>query len=81
MSKGLPIVSFDCPTGPREIVEDGRTGLLVPEGDEEALAAALRELIEDAPRRRRFGAAALEAARAYELGAVGRRWEALLGGL
>jgi glycosyltransferase involved in cell wall biosynthesis len=78
MTKGLPVVSFDCPTGPREIVDDGRNGILVPDGDEDALAAALLELIEDVPRRRRYGAAALQTARGYELEAVGRRWQALL---
>jgi glycosyltransferase involved in cell wall biosynthesis len=78
MSMGLPIVSFDCPTGPREIVEHGRTGLLVPDGDIEALAGAIRELIDDEERRRAYGRAASAAAAEYSVGAVGRRWDALL---
>jgi glycosyltransferase involved in cell wall biosynthesis len=78
MSKGVPVVSFDCPTGPREIVEDDRNGLLVPAKDIEALAAGMLTLIRDEPRRLRYGAGALETAREYALDAIGPRWDELL---
>ncbi len=78
MSKGLPVVSYDCPRGPSEILSDGRDGVLVPPEDVEALAAALLELMRDPDRRRAYARAALEKAAAYEVGAVGREWDALL---
>jgi glycosyltransferase involved in cell wall biosynthesis len=78
MSKGLPVVSFDCPQGPGEIVRHGRDGILVPAGDVAGLANGLLELIEDVPRRRAYGAAAVENARSYAVGSIAERWEELL---
>ena len=55
---GLPIVSYDSPNGPREIVRDGIDGRLVPLNDRRALAASLRVYMEDADSRRDAGNAA-----------------------
>ena len=48
MACGCPVVSTDCPTGPREILEDGRYGPLVPVGDHVRMAEAIVRML-DAP--------------------------------
>ena len=77
LSKGVPLVSFDCPRGPGEIIEDGENGRLVPDGDIAAMTQALREIEEDDEARARLGKNALESARAYTPERVAARWEAL----
>jgi glycosyltransferase involved in cell wall biosynthesis len=78
MSKGMAVVSYDCPTGPAELIDDHRNGILVPAGDVDAFAAGLRELMQDEELRRRCAASAVETASEYTVEAIGRRWEALL---
>jgi glycosyltransferase involved in cell wall biosynthesis len=58
---GTPVVSTDCPVGPRELLEDGRWGKLVPVGNARAMAEALRATL-DSPEQPR---GAREAARQY----------------
>lgn len=77
-SVGLPVVSFDCPHGPGEIIEHERTGLLVPAQDTEALGRSLLRLVEAREERHRMGAAALEAASRYRLVDIVPRWEEFL---
>ncbi|GAA3446741.1 hypothetical protein Pve01_73090 [Planomonospora venezuelensis] len=78
MSKGVPVVSFDCPHGPGEIITHGHDGLLVPSKSPADLARAVRRVIEDRELRHRLGAGALRTAAGYDLDAVGARWDRLL---
>jgi glycosyltransferase involved in cell wall biosynthesis len=55
---GLPVVATRINAVP-ELVEDGRTGILVPPGDSAALVRAMQALVDSAELRRRMGAAAL----------------------
>jgi glycosyltransferase involved in cell wall biosynthesis len=81
MRCGLPVVSTDCPNGPREIIEDGVDGLLVPVGDPRALAAGLERLMADEALRRRMGRQALENAARFDPVPVVDRAEAMFGEL
>lgn len=78
MSKALPVVSFDCPRGPGEIITDGHDGLLVAPEDVAALSSALRSVVEDEALRRRLGEAGPATAQRYDLGPITARWEAEL---
>ena len=78
MAVGLPVISFDCPTGPRDIIREGVDGHLVRDGDIDALAAAMSGLMRDEARRRTYGAAAVEVAQRYSIDRIARRWETLL---
>jgi GalNAc-alpha-(1->4)-GalNAc-alpha-(1->3)-diNAcBac-PP-undecaprenol alpha-1,4-N-acetyl-D-galactosaminyltransferase len=58
MTVGLPCVSVDCPSGPREITMDGQVALLVPLNDEQALELALERLMLNADLRTTLGSQA-----------------------
>jgi glycosyltransferase involved in cell wall biosynthesis len=78
MGAGLPAVSVDCETGPREIITDGVDGYIVPEDDQPALVARMSELMDDADKRRSFGAAARRVVEVYDAATIAERWETVL---
>lgn len=78
MSKGAAVVSFDCETGPAEILTSGEDGLLVPPEDVGALSEALLTLVEDESQRERLGRRAMRTSDTYSLAAVGGTWQQLL---
>lgn len=77
MACGLPVVSFDCPVGPAELVDHGVTGLLVENGSVAALAREINRLIDDPGLRAKLGAAARQAAADYSSDNIAARWEKL----
>ena len=72
MAAGLPVVA-PAAGGPLEIIDSGRSGLLVPPGDSAALVAAMRRLADDAELRQRPAAAAPAAVAALSPERVARR--------
>jgi glycosyltransferase involved in cell wall biosynthesis len=78
MALGLPCLSFDCPSGPRELTDDGHAGLLIPLGDARTLAEALRLLLTDESLREELGKrAALSIRERYSLQKVMLIWDEL----
>jgi glycosyltransferase involved in cell wall biosynthesis len=78
MGTGLPVVSFDCPTGPADVVENETNGLLVPAEDVPGLAAGLSRMIDNAGEQRAtFGAAAQTTAAGYRMPVIAAQWDDL----
>ena len=75
MGYGVPAISFDCDTGPRDIIRHGADGLLVPTGDIRALEAALRRLMTDKDLRMCFRTRAVEVRERFSLERIARIWE------
>lgn len=78
MAAALPVIAFDCPWGPGEILRDQVEGLLVPAADVGALAAALDELLGDPARRRALGAAARAGACRFDRARVMAQWQEVI---
>lgn len=77
MSCGLPVVSFACPCGPRDIVSNRRNGLLVENGNVEQLAKAMLSLISDDDMRRKMGESAKDDVRRFDLDVIAGLWQKL----
>ena len=76
---GAACVSFNCLSGPADLIDHGRTGLLVdPEAGAAGLAKAIEELLADPERRAAMGAAAKQASARFETSKVIAQWEQLI---
>lgn len=77
MECGVPVVSYRCPCGPKDIITDGKDGFLVPLNDEKMLADRICQLIENEELRCRMGAEAKNRAQYYHVEQIAERWVAL----
>lgn len=75
LAHGTPAVSFDCPTGPSDIIRHGIDGLLVPPGDVDALTEVLSQLMGSEELRRRFAQNAVEARTRFSVESIALLWE------
>ena len=74
MANGCPVISVNCRYGPSEILEDGRHGLLVPQGDTDGLASAIASVLRDPELRARLSLQGVRRARCFDASPVARRW-------
>lgn len=77
MASGLPVVSFDCPAGPDEIITNEVDGLLAPSGDVKALAEKIMTLMADEDLRQRLAMQARQTAKQYEMASLAKQWQRL----
>ena len=74
MSCGVPVISFDCKCGPKDIIQPGINGLLVPNGDIQALADAMMKVMEDEAYRKMLSLNARKVVDTYSEQAVMAQW-------
>ncbi len=78
MSVGRPVISFDCPSGPSELIRHDVDGLLVPPGEVAGLARAMRRLMADPDERARLASRAPEVVERFDADLIFDRWEQLV---
>ena len=77
MACGLPIVSFDCPCGPKDIIKDGEDGLLVENGNIDLLASSLSRLMNDETLRQSMSKTGQKNAQRFSFEYVADQWRRL----
>lgn len=77
MAHGLPVVSVDCDTGPRDIVRDKVDGLLVKQGDSNALMLAVSDLMSNENKRKLYGLRATEIRERLSIEKISAKWQAV----
>lgn len=77
MACGLPVVSFDCPWGPRSIITDGGDGILVENGNIDLLASCMSKLMDDETLRHFMSKAGLKNVQRFSIDYVADQWRRL----
>jgi glycosyltransferase involved in cell wall biosynthesis len=76
MASGLPCVAYDCPCGPRSIINNNKNGFLIENGDEDSFVRAIGALIENENLRIEIGKEAKEDSNKYNVDAIVQTWHA-----
>lgn len=77
MASGVPCIAYDCPSGPRTIIEEGVNGFLIEDGNIDSFVQKLELLIEDEDLRIKIGTMAQESIKKYEIEGVMKKWNEL----
>ena len=74
MAAGSPVIATNCPHGPKEILDNGRFGMLVPMEDEDALANAMIEMSSSEEIRKHYKRLGQERAKEFDINFIGKRY-------
>jgi len=77
MACGVPVISTDCPSGPREIITNGNNGILVPPANEKILAEAMLSLLRDKNLRKQFSIEGKKRAKDFRIEKILPQYEKL----
>ncbi|MBZ4042528.1 glycosyltransferase family 4 protein [Flavobacterium hibisci] len=77
MVSGVPCIAYNCPSGPRAIIEEGANGFLIKDENVDSFVQKLELLIEDENLRIQMGSNAQESVRKYEIDSIMKRWDEL----
>lgn len=78
LNHGLPVVAYDCPTGPREFVVNAINGFLIENGDEDMFLSSVLSLMNNRELMQKQNYAARESSKKYSVSKVGKRWLSLI---
>lgn len=78
LAAGTPVISVDCETGPREIIQNNYNGLLVPNHDENALAKAIFDMVSDVNLHETCKNNAQKSVEHLSLTTIAQQWKQLL---
>lgn len=77
MSCGLPVIAFDCPFGPKDIICDGVNGFLIANRDMESFSSKMCQLMDNTDIRMRMGDNAFESVQNYNINVIMEKWKDL----
>ena len=81
MACGLPVVSFDCPCGPKDIIQNKIDGVLVENGNVDKLAEALIMMIQHPEQRKVMANRAIESVQRFRIDQIAEKWKLLFDAL
>ena len=77
MATGVPCIAYACKCGPRDIIDDGKTGYIIEEGNSSEFAEKLLELMNDEGLRVSMGRDAVESSKKFHVDRIMEKWEGL----
>ena len=81
MACGLPVVSFDCPCGPKDIINNNVDGVLVESGNVDLLAKTMIMLIQHPEKRNEMANKAIENVQRFKIDKIAEKWKSLFDAL